>query len=497
MLINKQCLKKDEQSSSTSHHTMKKAELIFIPHAATGHLLSTIEFVKLLLERDDRFSVTVLVMRLAAASTVNFPFETNIRFIELPEVEPPPSDLFSKSFEKYLCDIIASYRTHVKDAMVKQVLPGSPRIAGFVVDFFCMSMLDVANELGLQSYMFYTSGAGSLGFMLYLPIWHDKVHREFEESDPDSIIPSYKNPVPTSCLPSVAFNKEGGYSCVLNLVRRYKEIKGIIVNTFQELEHYAFSALSVYDVPPVYTVGPLIKFKNHQSNHESDRSEHDKIMKWLDDQPDSSVVFLCFGSCGNFDVAQLREIALGLEQSGHRFLWSVRDASNEKKHDKPESNFLLAKKPEANLHHEILLEDFQERTKDKGLIICGWAPQVEALAHKAVGGFVSHCGWNSILESVWFGVPVVTLPLYAEQQINAFEMVKELGLAIELKLDNRSDRDEIVKAKEIEKAVKCVMEAESEVRKKVKDMSEKSRKALMVGGSSFVSLGHLVDNLLA
>ena len=466
---------------------MKKAELIFIPHAATGHLLSTIEFVKLLLERDDRFSVTIFVMRQATASAPNIPSEPNIRFIELPQVEPPPSYLRSKSIEKFISDFIASYRPHVKDAIIKQVLPGSPRIAGVVVDIFCTSMIDVANELGLQSYLFFTSGAAFLGFMLYLPISHDKVHREFKESDPESIIPSYKNPVPTGCLPSFAFNKEGGYITILNHARRYKEIKGVIVNTFQELEPYAFNSFSAYDVPPVYSVGPLINLKNYQINQESNRSEHDKIMKWLDDQPDSSVVFLCFGSWGRLDVAQLREIALGLEQSGHRFLWSVRVASKEEMSDKPE----------ANLHHEILPEGFQERTRDKGLIIFGWAPQVETLAHKAVGGFVSHCGWNSILESIWFGVPIVTLPLYAEQLINAFEMVKELGLAIELKLDNRSDRDEIVKAKEIEKAVKCVMEAESEVRKKVKDMSEKSRKALMVGGSSFVSLGHLVDNLLA
>ncbi|GLT54409.1 hypothetical protein SLA2020_276100 [Shorea laevis] len=129
-------------------------------------------------------------------------------------------------------------------------------------------------------------------------------------------------------------------------------------------------------------------------------------------------------------------------------------------------------------------------------MICGWAPQVEVLAHKAIGGFVSHCGWNSILESLWHGVPIAAWPIYAEQQINAFQMVRDLGLAVELKLDYRRGGDQLVTAEEIEKAVKCVMDGESEVRKRVKEMSEKSRKAVVNGGSSFASLGRLIETML-
>lgn len=112
------------------------------------------------------------------------------------------------------------------------------------------------------------------------------------------------------------------------------------------------------------------------------------------------------------------------------------------------------------------------------------APQVAILAKQAIGGFVSHCGWNSLLESLWFGVPTAAWPLYAEQKFNAFEMVEELGLAVQIKRYWRGDHlggvaaVDMVKAEEIERAVRCLMEQDSEVRKRVKEMSKKCHAAL-------------------
>ncbi|KAI4305540.1 hypothetical protein L6164_028903 [Bauhinia variegata] len=247
------------------------------------------------------------------------------------------------------------------------------------------------------------------------------------------------------------------------------------------------SLISTYhDLPPVYPVGPLINHKINQNIMKSKNpKQHGEIMKWLDEQPESSVVFLCFGSGGCFGVPQLKEIALGLERSGHRFLWSIRIATED-----------VFKQIENIEHKTILPEGFLDRTRRKGFI-CGWAPQVEILANKAVGGFVSHCGWNSILEGLWYGLPILTWPLYAEQQLNAFHLVKELGLAFELKLDSRIFNDEIVKGDEIAKGVKSLMEEDSEVRKKVRDTSLKSRKALITGGSSYASIGHWIETMLA
>ncbi|GJX38413.1 anthocyanidin 3-O-glucosyltransferase 2-like protein [Tanacetum coccineum] len=139
----------------------------------------------------------------------------------------------------------------------------------------------------------------------------------------------------------------------------------------------------------------------------------------------------------------------------------------------------------------------KRRTAGKGKVV-SWVPQTEILAHVAVGGFVSHCGWNSVLESVWFGVPIATWPIYAEQQLDAFQLVKELGLAVAISLDySQLKKDQsLVSAADIEKGIREVMDTNSEVRSKVMEMKAKSRMALEEGGSSSACLRRLVDDLI-
>ncbi|KAK1557993.1 hypothetical protein Q3G72_035503 [Acer saccharum] len=238
-------------------------------------------------------------------------------------------------------------------------------------------------------------------------------------------------------------------------------------------------------MPPVYPIGPVIDLYGPAQWH-PDRAQQEEIMKWLDDQPPLSVAFLCFGSQGSLGVAQLREIATGLDRAGFRFLWSIRE---------PPKGTIYLPGEYPNLE-EVLPQGFLNRTDGIGLV-CGWVPQVTILAHQAIGGFVSHCGWNSILESLWYGVPIATWPIYAEQQMNAFQLVKELGLAVEIRLDYREGSD-LVLAEELERGLRRLMDNGDVVRtKKVKEMKEKSRMALMENGSSYKSLQSLAKQLVA
>lgn len=337
-----------------------------------------------------------------------------------------------------------------------------------------MPMLDVGKEFSLPSYLFLTSNAGFLGTVLSLQ--KRQIDDVFSNSDADLLIPGFANLVPSRVLPGALFSRDGGYVAYYKLAEKFTDTKGIIVNTFSELEQFAVDALSKDEkIPPIYTVGPVIDIKS-QPNPNFDRAQHGKIMKWLDDQPHSSVVFLCFGSMGSLSPSQTREIAKGLEHSGVRFLWAMRSPPTKDNVDR------------------TLPEGFLEWMKDKGML-CGWAPQVEVLAHKAIGGFVSHCGWNSILESLWFGVPILTWPLYAEQQLNAFRMVREFGIAVELSLDYRSGGD-IIMAHEIERGITQLMDRDNEVYKKVQEIKEKAREAVLCGGSSFMSTGRLIQDMM-
>jgi hypothetical protein len=355
-------------------------------------------------------------------------------------------------------------------------------------------MKDVANGFGVPWYVFSASGAAFICSMFYLQALHDDEGvnlTEFKNSDALLEVPGLANPLPAKLLPSMVF-REDMLTIFLEHARTLKETRSILVNTFLEFESYAVHSLSNGKNPPVYPVGPMVKHVGDGRDLRSDESnKYRDIMEWLDDQPPLSVMFLCFGSWGSFCGKQVKEIACALEHCGHRFLWSLRKPSSQEGKVESPSDYLN--------FQEILPEGFLDRTIKIGKVI-GWAPQVDILAHPAVGGFASHCGWNSILESVRFGVPVATWPLYAEQQFNAFQMVIDLGLAVEIQMDYRrdflGDNEIIVSSDDIVKAIKHVMEEDGEVRKKVKEMSRISEKSLKDGGSSFSSLGRLIEDMI-
>ncbi|KAK7846347.1 udp-glycosyltransferase 71k2 [Quercus suber] len=342
-----------------------------------------------------------------------------------------------------------------------------PKLAGLFVDMFCSSIIDVAKELDIPCYLYFASPASFLSFILHLPVLdtQNQLTPEFAESDTKLVIP------------------EDGYSCYMYHALRYTQTKGIVINTLQELESHALNSFSTSQMPRVYPIGPVLDLVGSAQWH-PDRAHHESIIRWLEDQPSSSVVFLCFGSMGCLDEPQVREIAHGLERAGFRFLWSLREPPK----------VLLDQPDEYTTIEEVLPNGFLERTSEIGLV-CGWISQVSILVHKAIGGFVSHCGWNSILESLWHGVPIATWPIYAEQQLNAFKMVKELGLAVEISLDYRRGGNKLVLAEEIERGIKRLMDGDGEVRKKVKEMSKKARMAVMENGSSYTSLGTLIEEL--
>nr|XP_043628416.1 anthocyanidin 3-O-glucosyltransferase 2-like [Erigeron canadensis] len=480
------------------------AELVFIPVPGVGHIMSTIEMAKVLVNRDQRLSITVLLIKppyssFALASYIESliskkPIE-RIRFIQLAQDETPPK-LDPKAPMTSFLEYINSHCKYVKNVVTDMMINSRPcfgPVVGFVVDILCTGMIDVANEFHVPTYVFFTSNAAFLGFKLYveniLCVNQDQYVIELSNSDGEMMIPSFVKPVPTKVFPAVYQTLEG-LDFLKYSVRKMREAKGVMVNTFLELETHAIKSFSDANFPPVYPVGPILNLDGVVAG----KNENMDVIKWLDDQPPSSVVFLCFGSMGSFEEAQVKEIAFALEQSGYRFVWSLRRPPS------LEQSFQVL--PDDFDDPRMVLPDgFLERTIGTGKVI-GWAPQVLILAHPAVGGFVSHCGWNSMLESVWFGVPVATWPMYTEQQMNAFEMVVELGLAAEIRLDykinvfNPEGEMDILTAKEIERGVTRLME-NKEIREKVKEMSKMSRATVTKGGSSYASVGCLIQDFIS
>lgn len=176
------------------------------------------------------------------------------------------------------------------------------------------------------------------------------------------------------------------------------------------------------------------------------------------------------------------EIAKGLEASGQQFVWVVRK-EKENNDEKGKENRLL---------------EFEKRMEGKGLVIRGWAPQLLILENEAIGGFVTHCGWNSILESVTAGVPVITWPVVAEQFYNEKLLIEVLK--IEVGVGARKWKTlvgDFVKSEAIEKAVKEIMVGEKamEMRNRAKRFADMAKKAVEDGGSSDTHLNALIGEL--
>ncbi|GMI68127.1 UDP-glucosyl transferase 72E1 [Hibiscus trionum] len=261
---------------------------------------------------------------------------------------------------------------------------------------------------------------------------------------------------------------------------------GILVNTFHELEHQTLAALNdarkqgLVPNAPVYPIGPLVRPVKSGL-----RSE---ILSWLDVQPKGSVIYVSFGSGGTLSAEQTIELAWGLEKSQQRFFWVVRPpVENDSAATVFNTNSSCTDFP------DYLPEGFLNRTSKNGPVVPMWAPQSEILSHPSIGGFLSHCGWNSSLESIVNSVPMIVWPLYAEQKMNATLLAKHIGVAIRSKL---LPSQGVIGRSEIEAMVRKIMvDKEGEaIRARAKMLKSCAAKALSKGGSSYNALANVAKD---
>ncbi|XP_057836378.2 UDP-glycosyltransferase 72B1 [Cryptomeria japonica] len=399
----------------------------------------------------------ILVQRLASSGL-------DIRFREIPEITVDENEQHLIFFQKA--------KPHIQELL--QSLHSSSPISSFVTDFFCTDLLDFSASLNIPSYLFSPSSASFVCFMLHLPKLVSEIEVSFKDLQSDVEIPGLPlisardlpNPVQDRSVP--AFN------WFVHQASRFKEASGILIDTFAELEEEAIKALSAEGNPCIYTIGPLM-FSDSEALDES------RCLEWLDQQPLSSVLFVAFGSRAVLSKEQITDLAIGLESSGHRFLWVLRG------HKSGDSS-----SPETDIS-QLLPEGFEIRTRDRGLVLLNWAPQIPVLSHPSTGGFLSHCGWNSTLESVSHGVPMIAWPLFAEQRMNKVILVKQIQVAIDLRMESNG----FVRREEVERAVRELMEGEegSKAREKMKELKDKAKIALMEGGSTMKATANVATDL--
>nr|AFJ53041.1 UDP-glycosyltransferase 1 [Linum usitatissimum]AGD95006.1 UDP-glucosyltransferase [Linum usitatissimum] len=254
----------------------------------------------------------------------------------------------------------------------------------------------------------------------------------------------------------------------------------ILIKTSRNIEAKYIDYLSELLGKEVVPVGPLVNDKpeDHRTGAEGD--DDNKILKWLNSiDSDSPVVYVSFGSEYFPSKEEMGEIARGLEmnQALIRFIWVVRFPPDDHHREKNNKTLLL---------QEALPEGFLERVEGRGLLVEGWAPQAEILRNERVGGFVSHCGWSSVIEAVVYGVPIVAMPMQLDQPWNA-NLVEEIGVGVEVK----GNKDGMIKRIDGDEMGRVIGEVlgDMEMRNRVRELSEKLK------GDADAEMDCVVDRL--
>ncbi|XP_027352663.1 UDP-glycosyltransferase 73C1-like [Abrus precatorius] len=266
---------------------------------------------------------------------------------------------------------------------------------------------------------------------------------------------------------------------------------GVVVNSFEELEETYVRDFKKDKNDKVWCVGP-VSLTNKEYLDRADRgnkvsSDAENCMKWLDLQKQRSVIYACLGSVCNLTPLQFIELGMALEACKRPFIWVIRE-----------------KNQTEELNEWIMETGFEEKTKGLGLLIRGWAPQVLILSHLAIGGFLTHCGWNSTLEAICAGVPLLTWPLFGDQFFNEKFAVHVLGIGVSvggecpLKWGEEEKTGVLVKREDVVRGIEKLMDEGNESeerRKRVRELAEMAKRAVEEGGASHFNVTQLIQDI--
>ncbi|KAK7256449.1 hypothetical protein RIF29_29899 [Crotalaria pallida] len=458
----------------------KTTHIAVIPSPGFSHLVPITEFSKRLVQQHPNFHLTFIIPSLGPPPNNSKAYletlPSNIDSIFLPAINK--EDLPKAEYPGILIQLTITHSLPSIQKVLKSLTSKAP-LSALVADVFAFQTLAFAKELNSLSFIYFPGSAMALSLFLYMPKLDQEVSGEYKDLTKPIQIPGCV-PLLGQDLPAPAQDRSSdAYKSFLERSKGLSTADGVLINTFSEMESGTIRALeedencniNFYPVGPITQKGSTIKENGSE------------CLRWLDNQPPNSVLYVSFGSGGTLSQDQVNELALGLELSGQKFLWVSRAPSNSV------SAAYLDTENDDPL--QFLPSGFLDRTKEQGLVVPSWAPQVQVLSHSSVGGFLSHCGWNSILESMQEGVPLITWPLFAEQRMNAVMLTDGLKVALRPKVNE----DGIVEKKEIAKVIKSLMEGVEGkgIRIRMKDLKDSAANALKEDGSSTQTMSKLAS----
>ncbi|CAL4933873.1 unnamed protein product [Urochloa decumbens] len=411
--------------------------------------------------------------RARAAASPGGPEELDVAY-ELVSDRLPVGFDRSLYHDEFMGSLLHAMPAHVERLLRRVVADDRPAATFLVADTFFVWPATLARKLGIPYVSFWTEPALIFNLYYHIDLLTQNGHFRCNEPRKDTItyIPGVPSIEPTELM---SYLQETDTTSVVHRIifKAFDEAHRadyVLCNTVEELEPSTIAALRAEK--PFYAVGPIFPAGFARSAVATSMWAESDCSRWLDAQPARSVLYISFGSYAHVTRHELHEIAAGVLASGARFLWVLRP------------DVVSSDDPDP------LPEGFKASAAGRGLVV-PWCCQVEVLSHAAVGGFLTHCGWNSILESVWAGVPMLCFPLLTDQLTNRRLVVREWRAGVSI-----GDRG-AVDAGEVTARIEGVMGGEEGVklREQVGKLRATLESAVAPGGSSRGNFDEFVDVL--
>ncbi|XP_071734835.1 UDP-glycosyltransferase 76G1-like [Rutidosis leptorrhynchoides] len=445
--------------NQTTTNVSRNQRIIMFPLPYQGHINLMLQLANILYSKG--FNITILHTKFNAPNTSNYPHFTFRSIID----NDPQDERFSNiplhglgSFSRIF--LVNRYGGEQLRDELKFLLASAgkdEKVSCIITDAVWHFTQAVADSLNLPRLVLRTSSL--FCFLIYasMPLFDDRGYFDPDNNHLKEQVVDFPLLKVKDIIKMGFRNKNNpGGELLGNMVKQTKTSSGIIWNSFKELETPELEKV-LHDFPvPSF----LMPFSKHITSASSSLLEQDRtFFPWLDEQPPNSVLYVSFGSVSQVEEKDFLKIANGLVDSKQSFIWVVRPG------------FVKGSAWLDALPNELLGE--------KGNIIVKWAPQQEVLAHKAIGAFWTHSGWNSTLESVCEGVPMICSPFMGDQPINAKYMSELANVGVYL--ENGCQREEIVSA------IRRVMvdQEGEEIRERAKSLKQKLDASLIKGGSSY------------
>ncbi|KAI3708881.1 hypothetical protein L2E82_38418 [Cichorium intybus] len=445
------------------HKATKSPHVLLFPFPSQGHINPLIQFGKRLLSKSVKTTLVTTIYIAKTSPSSN----TSIAVAPISDGFDDGGYMTAGSSESYLETFHQVGSKSLADLIKKLETEGNP-VDAIVYDSFVPWALDVAMEFGIKAGCFFTQ-ACAVNDVYY------HVYKGVVTVPPPATVsvPELPELQPWE-TPSFVHNPgpyPGWVHIVFNQFANIHQARWVFSNSFYKLEEKVIDWMR--KMWPLMVVGPTVPSMYLDKRLEDDqdygmsllKSNHIECMNWLNNKPKGSVVYVSFGSYGELGPEQMEEVALCLNESGVNFLWIVRETEK-------------AKLPKGYVSN--------------GLIV-SWCRQLEVLAHEAVGCFVTHCGFNSTLETISLGVPIVAMPHWTDQPTNAKCLEDIWGVGVRVKVDENG----IVTRANLVSCIKEIMEGERGVLAKnnASKWREFAIQAMSEGGSSDKDINEFVSQL--